>query len=649
MAIEDYWDGLTKTQYVFTDSCATGSVADEVLSKYIDGYANQGIGGPLKNLDIKRMDAFTAIKLSLLDYASVAGQGLYELIVDENGDIDFVKVGSTSGLSGVTLYYTIQTKSFVDKLAHIMVTGGKPIATRKALEWKPIWGDSKILYDTQAMSSNCLQEEFKQYATIVYNDPNLDSKFKDGIDNLFELNADNPWDRIVGYVYHVDPVVTVGEDVTIGIKKPCDVPVQVTLSSIPKLVRAPTTPSTEDQPDCWAGLGDTADTEDGAEITIDSKLRFTDKRNTEIDKLMAISKAFIIGQELDVCIGIPKGDSDAESGVSTETNTDIWIGANKATKTVFTLQKGVHYAIAWEGAGAEKKPYIVLANNARQGDNAKYGYGAKFKRLPFGALYTGTEDGEGMILPTGGTKGVLVEELWVVLTLDTPSIAIHDPAGDANEIATNLVFEIAPIIIVEEPAPIGYDGRSLEEEMKNSIKDNDPTTIQELESSPMDDIIQEMADDGGMTLSLSFMEEEDVRVLSSTLKTFLEDADGVETTYICGPDSTPQLGGSGDSGGIVNSITYSYNDSGSYTISVNEGAYLIGGLTEATGGVYLNQTEEVSAQGTIIQDAGNHMNYRVRIDGFGDRWAINAVATTLRIGDKVQCTVHNNPVETETK
>ncbi len=50
-------------------------------------------------------------------------------------------------------------------------------------------------------------------------------------------------------------------------------------------------------------------------------------------------------------------------------------------------------------------------------------------------------------------------------------------------------------------------------------------------------------------------------------------------------------------------------------------------------------------RGTVIADLGNHIHYRVRIDGFGEQVAINCQSEVLRVGDKITCTVHNNPVE----
>ena len=118
-----------------------------------------------------------------------------------------------------------------------------------------------------------------------------------------------------------------------------------------------------------------------------------------------------------------------------------------------------------------------------------------------------------------------------------------------------------------------------------------------------------------------------------------------ETIYTCGPGCNPQLGGVGNSNGVVNSIRYSYSDQGSYTVSVTEGPYLVGGLSPVDGGPTAKMTEDMSATGTVIDSVGDNMTFKVRIDGFADRWAISMTHDIIRVGDKVQVTVHNCPIE----
>ena len=71
----------------------------------------------------------------------------------------------------------------------------------------------------------------------------------------------------------------------------------------------------------------------------------------------------------------------------------------------------------------------------------------------------------------------------------------------------------------------------------------------------------------------------------------------------------------------------------------------IGGLGDITGGPSVKMTEDVSATGTVLQDQGNHVMFKVLVDGIGVREAINSSSAIIRTGDKVNVTIHNNPVE----
>jgi hypothetical protein len=72
---------------------------------------------------------------------------------------------------------------------------------------------------------------------------------------------------------------------------------------------------------------------------------------------------------------------------------------------------------------------------------------------------------------------------------------------------------------------------------------------------------------------------------------------------------------------------------------------LYGGLPNITTGAAVKMTEEVSANGTILQDEGNHVMFKVLVDGVGVRQAMNTSPSVIRVGDRVSVTIHNNPVE----
>jgi hypothetical protein len=121
---------------------------------------------------------------------------------------------------------------------------------------------------------------------------------------------------------------------------------------------------------------------------------------------------------------------------------------------------------------------------------------------------------------------------------------------------------------------------------------------------------------------------------------------GVVTTYVCGPNTEVDLGELGPGGGVINSITYSYNDSSSYTISINEGSRMVQPLSGGgPSGPSFKATESVNARGTVIQALGNGVHFKVRLDGIGEKTAICTCHDVIREGDVVSCSIYNNPVE----
>jgi len=258
------------------------------------------------------------------------------------------------------------------------------------------------------------------------------------------------------------------------------------------------------------------------------------------------------------------------------------------------------------------------------------------------------------VIPISEDKAFLVRQIWADVEIRSPSIEVFHPDGENNkayEIARDLDYLVAPLIYVQEPAPIAFNGALVD--TSDAIIDHDPTTAQDLTTTNLDLIMDQM-DGGGESLTVSFLDgdgdpraaERQVENLSNALYEHMNSGDGVTATYVCGPDAEPRLGGTGaDSKTVVNSINYSYTDSNSYTISVTTGPKLVGGFTSVTGDVSYKQSENITMKGTITECMGNHVHFKVRIDGYGERIAMNCCADILRVGDVVNCSIHNNPVE----
>jgi hypothetical protein len=650
---KDFWAAFgDDSDFVEVTCDDSGSLAYDVLSSY--GIPCDGnIGGGLSNLDIKRMDAIQVIKLSLLEASSDDGY-IYEPIMNSEGQVEFVAVGTFTGLSGGDVYYELQTGTYIEACGGVMITGGRPLAYRRAVGWHPIWQNGpKEIYDTGQMITSCVKQDFSQQATIVFTDPHLDSRYEDGIDNLYEITSANPYDSIIGYAKYIWwPSASTDTDTVITRQDTAKILLQMPDASMGTFSRRPQYSDTLiDDPSCLEESDSTpTDPTVGVEVEIPEDFRYESVRGTTVDKFQNILDVYVVGLDIDHIQGRPVSDTEAVNENPESTSANVEVTINTTYKKFTKLQKGVHYVVAYTDLESGfKQPYIVFVNNLRTTDPAAI-YGDQETSFSIDpeceyANEVDSDTGLGYILPTSETRGILVDEIHVAVLLETPSIEVYNPDGEnqkAAEIARDLEYLVAPLIVVEEPSPVAFNGQLID--LTQGIRDHDPTTAQDFSDTDLEQALDQMSGNG-MSLTLTFLDEDQCERLSSALYDYLNSGDGTEATYVCAPGTDVRLGGTAPNGGIVNSISYSYQDSNSYTISVSAGPTILGNFSQVDGGPSPKAMEEVSAKGTIIEDMGNHIYYKVRIDGIGERVAVNMVPTVLRVGDKVQCSVHNNPVE----
>ncbi len=671
---EMYGDGTNFVEITCDD---TPTLIEDILTHYgVPFDSTVGYGGPLQNLDIKQMDALTVINLALIDGSSKKNK-ILEWTVDENGDFRIIEIGHNGG-SLSPIYYELQTGNYKEPCVGVMITGAKPRINPKPLTWEYIWGDSKQVYDTSQIITNCAMEEFSTNAIIVYNDPHLDSKYEDGINNFYELSAENPYDVIVGYVRALSvPGFNKKQliDTEINVHNTSVVPIIVTGSkdggtvvnlgeALIERPSAPDDPTTASDDTCWSNSGqDLVDFDQGVKIPLSSDFIYTDLRSTEVSKYISVEAVYVVAYKFDSLQSIPSSPENSRLTPSAG-NSDV-VGAIKdVIPNTYKLEQGVDYVIAYdmtEENETKKEPWIVFAKNTRPNEPHKFGTNQDFYLRP-GCQLAQTKYGEGFhtesILPVAGNKGFLVKQVIAMVQIDTPSVSVYDPEWNdapgavktkAIDIANALEYKMAAIVMEEYPPPIAFCSGSTADILSQSDSkvDSDPTTKQNFIDTPLEEAMEIMANGPGITLSLSFIEDEDeLKNLAETIfKHMSSSNDPIETTYICGPDASPELGAKGNYDGIINSINYSYTDSGSYTISVTEGSWLVGNLTSINTSTNIKMAETVSARATVIEGLGNNIFFKVKIDGYGNRTAINTAPNIIRKGDVVQCTVYNNPVE----
>lgn len=670
--IEEFWPGFGIGDGLPDVVCeASDGLAKAVLDFYnIPFSSNSPVdGGTLDDLDIKHMDAIQLIKLSLLE-SSADNSALYEPTVNEDGEVEFIEIGSSVFNSGDSCYYEVQTGSYNEECVGVMVFGKKPLAFRKQIEWLSAWTDEDVeIFDCGKMFNNdCLKKGFNQYSTILYKDPQLTTNYNDGIDNLYEIDTDNPWETVTGYAHFIDwpsrDSYGIDKNVSVTQQNSSRVLVELDLNGfgLGTLYRRPNTdPNITENLACSVNEEEVS-FEDGVQISPEEyekikKFRFQTVRGVEKDAFTGISNVYAVGLLIADLHGEPPSDLDAVAQSREYGSANVWASIEDTKDQLFVLNEGEHYAVAYSGYDPVE-PSIVFADNSLVTDPIGFAPREKtsFFITPGCAYFTSLGDAaigehEGYVLPYAKRQGILVKQLFVVINLETPSIEIYHPQGvnnRAREIAESLEYLIAPLVTINEPQPIGFAGKGGSRliDQATGKQDHDPTTAQDFSVTDLEEAMDDMALGSGQTLNLTFLEKDQVLDLAQTLYNYLNAGDGIESTYVCGPDAEPRLGDLADNGGIVNGITYSYQDSNSYTISVNAGPKTAGNFASpGIGGPSFKASEDLTCQGTVVQDLGNGIHYKVLVDGLGERIAVNMIPSIIRSGDVVSVAVHNNPVE----
>lgn len=245
-----------------------------------------------------------------------------------------------------------------------------------------------------------------------------------------------------------------------------------------------------------------------------------------------------------------------------------------------------------------------------------------------------------LIFPTGdGGSGYVINRIIVQYEWDNPCVAVYDmndkvTTGNLSTIDIN----VYAVVITNRPAPMARNGVLLDQ--AQIIPDQDPTTVQDLSQTNFQRTVDSL-EGTDIQLTLPFLDETGVETVSKTIFDVQQQSEEV-TTYICSPNSRVDLG-QNYQGKIINSISYSYQDSSQYIISVQTGP-IWQGLQSWEQALYQNQTEQVQLEGYVVAVTEDNASCSVNVPRFGSLSCINASPEIIEVGDRVKVTVHNSPV-----
>jgi len=254
------------------------------------------------------------------------------------------------------------------------------------------------------------------------------------------------------------------------------------------------------------------------------------------------------------------------------------------------------------------------------------------------------------VIANPGGLGYIVDGMWLALLLDRPALQVTDTEGGALEFAESIRIEYAPIILTDEPAPIAYfhvDEGGHVVDQTTGREDTDPTTCQNFEESELEHM-QDLVQGNVVDVNLPFAGTgEDCLRIAEMIFNYMRHEQVQTYVLSCSPDSEPELG-AGVNGFptdlVIQSINYSYSDSSSYSIEVTLGT-IFNSIGSWNNGAWMQKTENVSRDAIIRWVAGDGVNYRVEVKGLGTYNAINGTDKVFYPGEIVQVTIYNVPIE----
>jgi len=607
--------------YGYTHGIA-GAVLDafeiEYRSRSYSPGSNAAVGGALPGMDIKSYDAMGVIKASLLE--SFAGR-LYTLPVDimvdpEDGRVEFFEIGTFSA-TVTDIYQVIQNVGYQQQVGGCVVTGKKPIPYRRIENKINMLADSYI-YNMTMYNTDCIfADEYDLQASIVYKDP---------LYMYDDLWYSSGWGSLRGHIHTFEGPDD--ESFIIRFNDSSTVPQHISDGFPSKVyVVTPTggddPPSSPEEAECIWYDSFTS----GANTLLIKPQEAISQKNTRQGNMTTfegLADLYLIGRGILDIKEVP-----LKCGDSTDSNSGTCAVTYLATQqSVVRLSAGQQYAVKNEEDGARVQFISKMPGYLEYG-----------RDTPFFDVIRQVMQQSADIFPLGDGSAIMVDYTMATLDLNLPSILVASRKKGAWAAAKRINYYVSNLVIYDEPAPVAINGvyYDMEDMQPHRAINNPPDYVYEIDAA-----MSAMDQGSVINVELGTLGISDCEYLSETIYEMMLAEDGVTTEYMCGPLCDPQLGGVGPGGGIINSISYKYQDESSYLIYVSEGSPLSG-----MSGINTPRrlaTEDVSLIGRVVSKPSGG-TVKVYIEKFGSYKALIAGPMHLRVGDLVNVTLFNYPRE----
>lgn len=671
--------------------------------------ASQGLLtlGTLPGYDIYNQAATNVIKLSLFEELAGSPPRFVEVYANADGEAEFVEIGANTYTGAPR--YSVPTRKIINSVDQVACTGFNPppmIYIRGPYDLLAADGINQetieYVYPMERLANEtCYEERFDRYATIVYRTPILRSDWGDTLDSLYEVQA---FEQIIAWIHKIliDDTL-IGEDAEVIFSDITPYPLYLagagSFESIggdiaPLILFEDLEPPrvnivgdidyetnslimyyniegvlTDEEVDCW--VPDFFDfNQTGIRINIDNSTYVDEQTGQEISDILSVRQIIIKGWATTDNVIIEGGPTAGFKVYCT------------GRESFFDLADSKDYAWGFDDAGNLK---VVLGIGLTEWDKhliSEHNVNIIEPDTIWNGPYIDEADtggpGEGYLYwqHTGGDANgpaYIISAIWVILERKISSITVVDRKGNAWPALESLTYELYPMIKFDPPAAIA--GRSEEPDGFDGIVDHttcmfdhDPTTVQNLTTCD-NTLLNEALSGPSIALTLPFILDMQIDIDTNTdgitdltyttsddstlysIADFIyellnETRDGLtEVSYILGPDETPQLGDNYRDA-TINSISYSYQDSSSYLITVVAGPrYLKDTVSARDASIWQMELETITREGVITQAAGNGIHYAVNVEGLGDLIAVNTMAGKLppETGDRVTIQVNNVP------
>lgn len=665
-------------------------------------------GYDIRNMDATTMLKLS-LAVELRDSSPVgstdpAGLGAFaEVEIDEFGIARFFIVGEDQA-NDLDVRYCIPTSNIVTP-ADLVIVRGYDKPPRRELR-TPFNGlkNAEVMDYGACAAGTCEDTAVGKFASVSYDDPLLDQVYLDDVQNSYELAA---FESLIGYLVDLDLPEGADEDdpnfirglkITFG--DTTKEYISLGMSIFKNSVHGGTVTSANGSYFGFTGDGGSIGSEGGTISSTGDNFSVggvTSKQGSCADSDVPVVGSSVVipasrfkrlnkyGDMESDFVGVQEVVFGGQKIVLVQTFGNELAVFVKPEKDLVSLQQGKNWT--WTVDGEEnlileffsyiEDDYAGFICKLYRGDVPGTEAALYTTDVPNNAIAQGSSVFADLVCNIGDRLGyrAVSGSMCVVIERKRPSIDIFSPAGNATAIAELLIgrstdpnwpygIRYTPIVIVDEPPPIAYaaheplqsidaqsgdpTGRTLPKEgiidQADGIVDADPTTTQDLSDSSLQ-ILQDNTNGATIDITLPFATESECLEIA---KNFLALQSEIVTTQsiILGPLSEPKLGQlvAGTGGAVINEINYSYSDSSQYLITVTAGPkFLSAGSFQDS--QYQLQTEEVTREGTVLQDKGNGAEYVVKVEGFGEVTALSMILDEITVGDKVSVRIYNNPVE----